>query len=103
MAGDLRIVVIGQAAFGEKVVNALVEKGENVVGVFCSPDAEGRPADPIKQAAEKHNVPVFQFRRSVPAEDLDQDRNLPARIVNLVDLALETLEWTVLDLDHVPG
>ena len=63
MAGDLRIVVIGQAAFGEKVVNALVEKGENVVGVFCSPDAEGRPADPIKQAAEKHNIPVFQFRR----------------------------------------
>jgi methionyl-tRNA formyltransferase len=63
MAGDLRIAVIGQAAFGEKVVDALVDKGENVVGVFCSPDAEGRPADPIKQAAEKHNIPVFQFRR----------------------------------------
>ena len=63
MAGDLRIAVIGQAAFGEKVVDALVDKGENVVGVFCAPDAEGRPADPIKQAAEKHNIPVFQFRR----------------------------------------
>jgi methionyl-tRNA formyltransferase len=63
MAGDLRIAVIGQAAFGEKVLDALVNKGENVVGVFCSPDVEGRPADPIKQAAEKHDIPVFQFPR----------------------------------------
>ena len=38
MAGDERIAVIGQAAFGESVLNALVEKGEEVVGVFCPPD-----------------------------------------------------------------
>lgn len=63
MAGDLRIAVIGQAAFGEKVLEALVQNGENVVGVFCPPDADGRPADPIKQSAESNDVPVFQFRR----------------------------------------
>ena len=63
MAGDLRIAVIGQAAFGESVLNALVEKGENVVGMFCAPDREGSPVDPIKAAAENHNIPVFQFRR----------------------------------------
>ena len=63
MPGDVRIAVIGQAAFGESVLNALVEKGEDVVGVFCPPDREGRRPDPIKVAAEGHNVPVLQFRR----------------------------------------
>ncbi len=41
MAGDMRIAIIGQAAFGESVLNALVEKGENIVGVWCPPDREG--------------------------------------------------------------
>jgi len=59
----MRIALIGQAAFGESVLNALVEGGEDVVGVFCTPDAEGRPLDPLKAAAESRGVPVFQFRR----------------------------------------
>ena len=63
MAEDFRIALIGQAAFGESVLNALVEHGENIVGVFCPPDREGRPADPIKIAAEAHDIPVLQFRR----------------------------------------
>ncbi len=71
MAGDLRIAVIGQAAFGEKVLNALVESNENVVGVFCPPDREGRPLDPIKQAALDHDIPVSQFRRMRRQEAID--------------------------------
>jgi methionyl-tRNA formyltransferase len=78
MAGDMRIAVIGQAAFGESVLNALVEKGEDVVGVFCSPDREGRPADPIKQAAEKHDTRVFQFRRLRNQEAIDAFASLNA-------------------------
>ena len=59
----MRIALIGQAAFGESVLNALVEGREDVVGVFCPPDTEGRPPDALKAAAESHGVPVFQFRR----------------------------------------
>ena len=59
----MRIAVIGQAAFGKDVLAALADNGENVVGVFCPPDREGRPADPIKQEAEERGIPVFQFRR----------------------------------------
>ena len=43
MAGDMRIVMIGQEAFGGKVLEALTEQGENVVGAFVPPDREGRP------------------------------------------------------------
>lgn len=63
MADDLRIAIIGQAAFGKDVLAALAENSENIVGVFCPPDREGRPADPIKQEAEGRGIPVFQFRR----------------------------------------
>ena len=63
MAGDLRIALIGQAAFGESVLNALVERDENVVAVLCPPDREGRPVDPLKVAAQGRQVPVRQFRR----------------------------------------
>ena len=59
----MRIAVIGQAAFGKDVLAALADNGENVVGVFCPPDREGRPSDPIKQEAEERGIPVFQFRR----------------------------------------
>ena len=63
MSDDLRIAVIGQAAFGKDTLAALADNGENIAGVFCPPDREGRPPDPIKQEAVERGVPVFQFRR----------------------------------------
>ena len=56
----MRIIVNGQQAFGKAVLDALVARGEEVVGVFCEPDKEGRPADPIKAFAEEKGLPVFQ-------------------------------------------
>ena len=47
----MRIVVHGQQAFGKAVLEGLLERGENVVGVFCAPDKEGRPEDPLKTFA----------------------------------------------------
>ena len=78
MASGLRIVVIGQQPFGESVLNALVEGGETVVGAFCPPDREGRPADPLAAAAHNHNVPTFQFRRMRAQEAIDAFKGLSA-------------------------
>ena len=63
MAGDMRIAIIGQDAFGGSVLDALVQAGESVDAVFLPPDREGRPSDPLKAAAQGHDIPVFQFRR----------------------------------------
>jgi methionyl-tRNA formyltransferase len=60
---EFRIALIGQAAFGESVLNALVKAAENIVGVFCPPDKEGKPSDPLKRAADQHGIPAFQFKR----------------------------------------
>ena len=42
----MRIVLIGQAAFGAKVLEELLEKGENIAAVYAPPDKPG--ADPIR-------------------------------------------------------
>ena len=56
----MRIVVHGQQAFGKAVLEALVERGDNVVGAYCAPDREGRPADPLKVYAEEKGIPLHQ-------------------------------------------
>ncbi len=56
----MRILVHGQQAFGKAVLERLLERGDNVVGVCTAPDKEGRPVDPVKELALAHNLPVHQ-------------------------------------------
>lgn len=55
----MRITLIGQAAFGEAVLKTLLEKGEEVVGVYVPPDVPGR-RDPLKELALSQGIPAFQ-------------------------------------------
>ena len=55
----MRIVLFGQAAFGEKVLEALSRKREKVVGVYTPPDVPGK-TNPLKQLALQLNIPTFQ-------------------------------------------
>jgi methionyl-tRNA formyltransferase len=56
----VRIILIGQAAFGEKTLEKLVSKGEDVLAVYCPPDPAGGKLDPIKQKALALRIPVNQ-------------------------------------------
>jgi len=49
----MRIIVVGQGPFGEKVLEALIRKGEEVVGVFSPPDKRG---EPMKHLAERSSI-----------------------------------------------
>lgn len=57
----MRIILVGQAAFGKDCLEALLEQGENIVGVVTVPDdpADKRP-NPVKEAAIAKNIPVLQ-------------------------------------------
>jgi methionyl-tRNA formyltransferase len=50
----MRIILTGQGPFGEKVLEKLIQKGEEVVGVFSPPDKRG---EGIKVLAEKSGIP----------------------------------------------
>ncbi|MDP6787813.1 MAG: methionyl-tRNA formyltransferase [Rhodospirillales bacterium] len=72
----MRIIVNGQQAFGKACLEAMLERGDDVVGVFCAPDKEGRPADPIKEFALEKELPLYQPKSYKDAETLDQMRAL---------------------------
>jgi len=59
----MRIVLMGQAAFGEKVLGALLNRGEQVVAVYVPPDQPGSNIDPLKESAQQRGIPVFQPQR----------------------------------------
>jgi len=56
----MRIILIGQAAFAAKVLESLLERGENVVAVYAPPDRSGGRFDPLKDAALEKKIPVYQ-------------------------------------------
>lgn len=53
----MRIAIVGQGPFGEKVLQALIQKGQNIVGTFCPPDKRG---EGMKVLAEKSSIPSFR-------------------------------------------
>ena len=85
----MRIVLIGQAAFGEKALQALSERGEEIVGVYTSPDIPGK-ANPLKELAIKLGIPTFQPERmrapDVYAEyiKLNPDLNIMAFVTDIL-------------------
>lgn len=54
----MRIVVHGQQAFGKAVLEALLERGEDVVAVYAPPEG-GRP-DPLAEAAVAAGLPLVR-------------------------------------------
>ena len=53
----MRIIIVGQGPFGDRVLEALIRKGEDVVASFSPPDKRG---EGIKVLAEKSGIPFFR-------------------------------------------
>lgn len=73
----MRIVLFGQAAFGQKVLEALIEGGEEIVAVYTPPDSPSRP-DPLKEKALELDIPVHQPKRLRDPEVYEEYKNLKA-------------------------
>jgi len=58
----MRIILIGQAAFAQQVLDGLVERAHDVAAVYCPPDTPGGKPDALKTRALEIGVPVRQHR-----------------------------------------
>jgi methionyl-tRNA formyltransferase len=67
----LRVAIIGQQDFGRAVLEALVGRGDTVVGVFCTPEPPGAKPDPLCTAAQGRGIPLYQL----PSLKTDQARD----------------------------
>ena len=72
----MKIAIIGQQDFGKAVLEAFLERGDEVAGVFCAPEKPGAKADPLRAAAEEKKLKVFQFQSLRAPEALDALRAL---------------------------
>jgi methionyl-tRNA formyltransferase len=58
----MRIAIVGQQAFGKSALEAFLERGDDVAGVFAAPEPPGARPDPLRQAAEERGIRCFQFK-----------------------------------------
>ena len=53
----MRVVLVGQAAFGQRVLQGLIAAGHAVVAAYAPPEAKGKK-DPLAAEAEQAGIPV---------------------------------------------
>ncbi len=58
----MRIVIVGQQAFGKAVLEAFAARGDEVAGVFAAPEKPGARPDPLVAAAQERGVAVTASR-----------------------------------------
>ena len=79
----MRIILIGQAAFAEKTLDRLLDRGEEVLAVFCPPDKSEGKFDPVKQRAIELTIPVYQQKSMKGPEVLEKFKELDADLAVL--------------------
>jgi methionyl-tRNA formyltransferase len=84
----MRIVVHGQEAFGKAILEKLLERGENVVAVFCAPDKADKPEDPLKVVAREKGLPVDQPKSWKTPEALALMRSFNADVCMMAYVTL---------------
>ncbi len=95
----MRLIVMGQQAFGKVALETLLDAGrDEVVAVYCAPDKEGRPLDPLKEFAVEKGIPVFQPANFKDAAVLDEMRGLDA---DLMIMAYVTI-FVTQEACHIP-
>jgi len=58
----MKIAIIGQQDFGKTVLEAFLNRGDQVAAVFCAPEKEGARPDALRVAAQEKGLTVHQFK-----------------------------------------
>jgi len=87
----MRIILVGQGPFGDKVLATLIQQGEDIVGVFCPKDKRG---ETMAATAENSGVAIFRPGKMKDAEvreaylGLSPDLVILAFVTDLIPEAL---------------
>jgi methionyl-tRNA formyltransferase len=95
----MKIALIGQAAFGEKVLEALLGAGEQVAVVYMPPDAAPGKSNAFKGLAEANGVPVRQPARMRDPEVFQEYRSFGADL-NVMAFVTDIVPTSI--LEHPP-
>ena len=76
----MRIILVGQGPFGEKALEALIKKREEIVGVFSPPDKRG---EAMGSLAERSNVSSYRPKQMKDPEVYEAFKKLNPDLVIL--------------------
>ncbi|MGH7034279.1 MAG: methionyl-tRNA formyltransferase [Stellaceae bacterium] len=76
----MRIAIVGQQAFGKAALDAFLERGDEIAGVFAAPEAPGARPDPLRLGAGEHGLKTFQFKSLGSPEALAALRELKVEL-----------------------
>jgi len=93
----MRTVLVGQGPFGEKTLDALIQKGEDIVGVFCP---KGRAGEAMKGLAESSSIALCQPDHMRDAAVLEAYRDLQPDLVVLA-FVTDILPGGLLDIPSI--
>jgi methionyl-tRNA formyltransferase len=58
---QMRVAIIGQRDFGKAVLEAFIQRGDTVAGVFCAPEKPAEAPDPLRLSAEERGIQVWRL------------------------------------------
>ncbi len=91
-----RIVLFGQAQFGARVLEGLLQAGHEVVAACVPPAREGQAADPLQTAAAGHGIRLVQ-RRSYKSDDADRELRPERADVGVLAYVTQIIPARILD------
>ncbi len=82
----MRIAIFGQQAFGKSVLEAFLDRGDEVAAVFCAPTKPGARPDPLAEAAEERGCRLYQLStlRGQEAADALREANVDIAVMAYV-------------------
>ncbi len=94
----MRIAIVGQRDFGKAALEAFLQSGHDVAGVFCAPEKPGEAPDPLRLGAEQLGIRVY----ALPSLKTEEARQT-LQVLN-VDLAVMAyvLQFVPQDFATVP-
>jgi methionyl-tRNA formyltransferase len=92
----MRIVLIGQAAFGEKVFEALLGSGEEIVAVYTPPDISPGKSNPLVASAEAHGVATRQPEKMRTLDVIEDYKRFNAEL-NVMAFVTDIVPGAILD------
>ncbi|HEY1503012.1 MAG TPA: methionyl-tRNA formyltransferase [Stellaceae bacterium] len=72
----MRLAIVGQQAFGKAALEAFLERGDDVAGVFAAPEPPGARPDPLREAAQAKGLKCFQLKSLGSPEALSALKDL---------------------------
>ena len=93
----MRLIVMGQQAFGREALARILEAGrDEVVAVYCAPDKEGRPVDPLKelvlQGASTTELKAEAIRNGMKSLRMSGIQKLTEGITTIEEVLRETAD-----------